>query len=56
MYYCMQACGKGGRWERAVQMLQEMDEDGLPPETSAYRAVLQNLADAGQWEKVTTDH
>lgn len=47
-----QACGGGGKWERAVLLLREMEEDGTTPETPAYKSVLEILRDAGQWETV----
>lgn len=48
-----QACGNGGRWERAVQLLADMEDDGSTPETPSYKAVLEILRDAGQWEKAS---
>lgn len=48
-----QACGSGGRWERAVSLLHEMEDDGSTPELESYQAVLEILKDAGQWKQVT---
>lgn len=48
-----QACGSGGRWERALLLLQEMEEDGSTPGIKAFHAALDALKDAGQWEKAS---
>ena len=48
-----QACGSGGRWERALLLLQEMEEDGSTPGIKAFHAALEALKGAGQWEKVS---
>lgn len=48
-----QACGNGGRWERAVALLHEMEEDGSTPQISAFEAALDTLKHAGQWEKAS---
>lgn len=47
----MQACGVGGRWERAVLLLHEMEEDGSTPDAAAFQAALDVLKDAAQWER-----
>lgn len=49
----IQACGAGGRWERAVLLLHEMEEDGSTPELESYQAVLEILKDAGQWKQAS---
>lgn len=34
---CTQACGRGGRWERAVSLMDDMRRQGLDPDGLTYR-------------------
>lgn len=47
------ACGNAGQWERAVDLLEEMQEEGssVSADTSTFNEVLSACRKSGQWEK-----
>jgi pentatricopeptide repeat protein len=45
------ACEKGGQWEKALQLLEEMRAKGVEPDVSLYSASISACEKGGQWEK-----
>lgn len=51
------ACGKAGQWEKAVDLLREMQtKDGLAPNAMTYNSAMIACGDGGQWDKVKTNY
>jgi pentatricopeptide repeat domain-containing protein 1 len=45
------ACEKGGQWEKALQLLEEMRAKGVEPDVILYSASISACEKGGQWEK-----
>eukprot|EP00953_Heterococcus_sp_UTEX-ZZ885_P014937 8426-Heterococcus_DN1.PRE.1 len=47
------ACSKGGQWQKAVEVLHEMQEQGLKPDVTSYNTTMDACSGSGQWQKAT---
>jgi len=45
------ACEKGGQWQKAFELFDELQRRGLEPEIITYNAMISNCEKGGQWEK-----
>ena len=45
------ACEKGGQWERALALLEEMKSSGVAPDVITYSAAISACEKGGQWER-----
>ena len=45
------ACGKCGQWEKALQLLDEMQQRRLEPDVISFSAAISACEKVGQWEK-----
>ena len=45
------ACEKGGQWEKALHLFQEMKHNGIEPNIISYIATIGACEKGGQWEK-----
>ena len=45
------ACEKGGQWEKALQLFQEMRTNGIEPNVISYGATISACEKGGQWDK-----
>lgn len=50
------ACGKAGRWERAVSLLDDMEDDDLLPNCYCYNAAMQGKEDVVRYSTVLREH
>merc|ERR1719379_2743863 len=48
----MNACDKAGRWEQALQLLDEMERKRIEPSAATYSAVISACRRGGQWERI----
>jgi len=45
------ACGKGGQWKKALELLGQMDAAGVARNTITYNAAISACGKGGQWKK-----
>jgi pentatricopeptide repeat protein len=45
------ACAKGGQWQQALSLLQEMREKGVIPDRITYSAAISACGKGGQWQQ-----
>ena len=48
---CISACKKGRQWEKALQLLDEMQQRRLEPDVVSYITAISAREMNGQWEK-----
>jgi pentatricopeptide repeat domain-containing protein 1 len=53
--YCytaaIEACSKGGLWQKAIMLLHEMEENGIVPSEVTFNVVITACGNGGQWKK-----
>ena len=47
----IEACAKARMWKRALELLDEMDENGIAPSDVTYSVTITACGNGGQWEK-----
>lgn len=45
------ACAKAGLWEKALDLLKEMEEEGIAPTGVIYSVTITACGNGGQWQK-----
>jgi pentatricopeptide repeat protein len=45
------ACGKGGQWQKAIELLHEMPQQGLVANLISYSSAVDACSDLGQWQQ-----
>jgi pentatricopeptide repeat protein len=45
------ACAKGRMWQRALELLDEMEKNGVTPNAITYSVAITACGNGGQWEK-----
>lgn len=51
---CISAMEKGGQWEKALSLLDEMSAEGIPPETITINAAISACEKASKWQAVAS--
>lgn len=50
-YAAINALGKCARWDKALDLLVEMQAKGIPPDVVSYNTAMKACSDCRQWEK-----
>lgn len=45
------ACANAGMWERSLELLKEMEENGIKPNEISYSVAIKACSNGGQWKQ-----